>query len=87
MAARGRPKGSRNLASKAASDIFKYFDFDPLSKLIKEYNDLVDDESEAGRKDRITVAKELMRYRHPALANITIGGDKDRPLTVNINKP
>ena len=82
----GRKRGSRaDLATKGALEVFRYYEFDPLSALISELESLKDVKGDAARRDRIAISKELMKYRHPALSTITHKGDDDSPLTVTVN--
>ena len=82
---RGRERGSRNLATKSAAEIMRYFDFDPLNKLIQEYQELEGNTDAGARRDRIKVVQELMKYRHPSLSSNTHKGVDDSPLSVTIN--
>lgn len=74
-----RPKGSRNKSSLAAADIFKYYDFEPLSRMIKEY------QASDDPRVRASLLKELIKYKHPALQSIEHKGDGGGPVQITVN--
>ena len=75
----GRAKHTANKSSLAAIEFFKYRNFDPLEKLIEEYEQSDDPGT------RVKILNTLCQYRHPRLSNVAHTGDADQPLVIKVN--
>ena len=75
----GRGKHTSNKASLAALEFFKEKNFDPLEKLIDEY------EQSGDPRIRVKILNTLCQYRHPRLSNVAHAADSDQPLVVHVN--
>lgn len=75
----GRGKHAPNKSSLAAIEFFKARDFDPLERLIAEYEQSDDPGT------RVKILNTLCQYRHPKLSNITHAADSEQPLVVHVN--
>ena len=63
----------------ASIEFFKAKNFDPLEKLIDEYEQSDDPNT------RIKILTTLRQYRHPRLSNVTHAADSEQPLVVHVN--
>jgi hypothetical protein len=75
----GRGRGAANKSSLAAIEFFKAKNFDPLEKLIDEF------EQSDDPGVRVKILTTLCSYRHPKLSNITHAADSEQPLVVHVN--
>ena len=75
----GQGKHTPNKSSLAAIEFFKVRDFDPLERLMAEY------EQSDDPGVRVKILTTLCQYRHPKLQNITHAADSDQPLVVHVN--
>ena len=63
----------------ATIEFFKAKNFDPLDKLIEEYEQSDDPGA------RVKILNTLCQYRHPRLSNVAHAADSDQPLVVHVN--
>lgn len=80
-AGKGRPKGVPNKATKRREALIEAGGATPLEFLLS----VMRNEGNCLR-DRTDAAKAAAPYVHPKLAQVTLGGEGDQPLTVQIVK-